>query len=338
MSFPILNAGASSRFSRRGFLQAGTLGIGGLTLADMRAILLGAGGAARAVAHGLLARCIGRIVVVNRTFERAEALRQMFGAAVQPARWEELAAALAGAGLLVNTTTLGMVGQPPLEINLRCPASLVVADLVYAPLETGLLKMARARGLRTADGLGMLEYERHTDTRGVVEFSTITTRKQLRIYGPGIVEHEESFDIEPVEGHKTVIVIVKTNAKNPSPTPSAGTIPSSRLLVPDKAQKEFQKGSEALAKKNWVDAKTHFDSAIAIYPDYDVAYNGLGMSMASAGDSKAARPAFEKAIKLNENFAEAYRNLAKISLSERNFEEMNNLLTRSLSADPVLSR
>ncbi|MGE5163533.1 MAG: hypothetical protein ACM3IH_05850, partial [Sphingobacteriales bacterium] len=57
---------------------------------------------------------------------------------------------------LVNTTTLGMVGQPPLEINLRCPASLVVADLVYAPLETGLLAAARARGLRTADGLGML--------------------------------------------------------------------------------------------------------------------------------------------------------------------------------------
>jgi len=185
------------------------------------------------------------------------------------------------------------------------------------------------------DGLGMLEYERHTDTRGVVEFSTITTRKQLRIYGPGIVEHEESFDIEPVEAHKTVIVIVKTDTKNPSPTLSAGTIPSSRLLVPDKAQKEFQKGSEALAKKNWVDAKTHFDSAIAIYPDYDVAYNGLGMSLASAGDSKAARPAFEKAIRFNENFAEAYRNLARISLSERNFEEMDNLLTRSLSADPL---
>jgi tetratricopeptide (TPR) repeat protein len=107
------------------------------------------------------------------------------------------------------------------------------------------------------------------------------------------------------------------------------------LLVPDKAQKEFQKGSEALAKKNWVDAKTHFDSAIAIYPDYDVAYNGLGMSLASAGDSKAARPAFEKAIRFNENFAEAYRNLARISLSERNFEEMDNLLTRSLSADPL---
>jgi shikimate dehydrogenase len=78
---------------------------------------------------------------------------------VRVAGWDETTGLLGGAGLLVNTTTLGMVGQPPLEINLRCPASLVVADLVYAPLETGLLKLARERGLRTADGLGMLLHQ-----------------------------------------------------------------------------------------------------------------------------------------------------------------------------------
>jgi shikimate dehydrogenase len=122
--------------------------------------MFGAGGAARAVAHGLLARCIGRIVVVNRTFERAEALRQMFGAAVQPARWEELAAALAGAGLLVNTTTLGMEKQPDLDLDVGLlPADAIVADLVYVPLVTPLLKAARARDLRTADGLGMLLHQ-----------------------------------------------------------------------------------------------------------------------------------------------------------------------------------
>src|ERR1035437_7826549 len=66
---------------------------------------------------------------------------------------------LAGADLLVTPTRLAWVGQPPLEINLRCPASLVVADLVYAPLVTGLLAMARERGLRTADGLGMLLHQ-----------------------------------------------------------------------------------------------------------------------------------------------------------------------------------
>lgn len=123
------------------------------------AVVLGAGGGARAVAYGLLAREVGRVYVVNRTRERALALQKKFGARVQPAAWNETTGLLGGAGLLVNTTTLGMVGQPPLEINLRCPASLVVADLVYAPLETGLLKLARDRGLRTADGLGMLLHQ-----------------------------------------------------------------------------------------------------------------------------------------------------------------------------------
>jgi shikimate dehydrogenase len=97
--------------------------------------------------------------VINRTEARATALRKKFGARVQVARWEETTGLLGGAGLLVNTTTLGMGGQPPLEFNLRCPPSLVVADLVYDPLVTGLLASARARGLRTADGLGMLLHQ-----------------------------------------------------------------------------------------------------------------------------------------------------------------------------------
>lgn len=123
------------------------------------AVVLGAGGGARAVVFALLAREVGRIYVINRTEARAKALKKKFGARVQVAGWEETTGLLGGAGLLVNTTTLGMVGQPPLEINLRCPPSLVVADLVYAPLVTGLLASARARGLRTADGLGMLLHQ-----------------------------------------------------------------------------------------------------------------------------------------------------------------------------------
>jgi len=123
------------------------------------AVVLGAGGGARAVVFGLLAREVGRVYVINRTEERAKALRKKFGSRVQVAGWEETTGLLGGAGLLVNTTTLGMVGQPPLEFNLRCPPSLVVADLVYAPLVTGLLASARARGLRTADGLGMLLHQ-----------------------------------------------------------------------------------------------------------------------------------------------------------------------------------
>jgi shikimate dehydrogenase len=123
------------------------------------AVVLGAGGGARAVVYALITREVGRVYVINRTKEKAQALRKKFGSAVQVAGWDETTGLLGGAGLLVNTTTLGMVGQPPLELNLRCPASLVVADIVYAPLVTGLLASARARGLRTADGLGMLLHQ-----------------------------------------------------------------------------------------------------------------------------------------------------------------------------------
>ena len=123
------------------------------------AVLLGAGGGARAVIFALLAREVGRVYVINRTAARAKALQKKFGNRIQVASWEETTGLLGGAGLLVNTTTLGMVGQPPLDLNLRCPPSLVVADLVYDPLVTGLLALARARGLRTADGLGMLLHQ-----------------------------------------------------------------------------------------------------------------------------------------------------------------------------------
>jgi superkiller protein 3 len=105
--------------------------------------------------------------------------------------------------------------------------------------------------------------------------------------------------------------------------------------VPEKAEKELQKGKAAEAQKNWEEARKHFEAAIAIYPDYDIAYNGLGQALANIGDATAARAAFEKAIKINDNFAMAYRNLARISLRERKFDEMDNLLTRSLSSDPL---
>jgi shikimate dehydrogenase len=123
------------------------------------AVVLGAGGAARAVVFALIAREVKRIYVSNRSPERAQALQKKFGSRVHVALWGQTTGLLGGAGLLVNTTSLGMVGQPPLEVNLRCADSLVVADLVYAPLVTGLLATARERGVRTADGLGMLLHQ-----------------------------------------------------------------------------------------------------------------------------------------------------------------------------------
>ncbi len=122
------------------------------------ALILGAGGGARAVAAALLDCGVG-VRFANHHRGRAEALAAALpGSGVL--EWEARAAALADHALLVNATPLGMSGQPPLEIDLsRAPAALAVADLVYAPLETGLLAAARARGLRAVEGLGMLLHQ-----------------------------------------------------------------------------------------------------------------------------------------------------------------------------------
>jgi shikimate dehydrogenase len=124
------------------------------------AIVLGAGGAARAVVFAILSRGADRVYVANRTFEKAEYFRERFGERVHPVRWEEVNGLLTGAQLLVNATSLGMTGQPDLDIALdHLPPSAVVTDIVYVPLETPLLKAAKKRGLRTADGLGMLLHQ-----------------------------------------------------------------------------------------------------------------------------------------------------------------------------------
>ncbi|RTL99055.1 shikimate dehydrogenase [Ancylobacter aquaticus] len=124
------------------------------------AVVLGAGGAARAVVYGLLERGVDRVVVANRTRARAEVLRDQFGPRVLPIDWRDLGGRLVGCRLLVNTTSLGMKGQPPLDIDLS-PLSpdALVTDIVYVPLETPLLKAAKARGLATVDGLGMLLHQ-----------------------------------------------------------------------------------------------------------------------------------------------------------------------------------
>jgi shikimate dehydrogenase len=124
------------------------------------ALVLGAGGSSRAVVFGLIERGIKRVHLANRTIDRARALADQFGASVHPVAWDAIGDLLVEAGLLVNTTSLGMHGQPELAIDVsRLPSQAVVADLVYVPLETALLAAARARGLRTADGLGMLLHQ-----------------------------------------------------------------------------------------------------------------------------------------------------------------------------------
>ncbi len=143
-----------------GFVASLDAGVADWASGVESAVVLGAGGGARAIVFGLIERGVRHIHVVNRSLDRAVAMQQRFGDRVVPCGWDQRQSALAGAGLLVNTTTLGMAGQPPLEIELTpLPATAVVADIVYAPLVTPLLAAAGARGLRTVDGLGMLLHQ-----------------------------------------------------------------------------------------------------------------------------------------------------------------------------------
>ena len=121
------------------------------------AVVIGAGGAARAVIAGLLHHGATEVRVCNRTWDTAHALQHEFGSAVRAVAWEERGDALFECSLLVNTTNQGMLGQPPLDLSLQyLPQDALVADIVYAPLQTPLLAAAAERGHLVVNGLGML--------------------------------------------------------------------------------------------------------------------------------------------------------------------------------------
>ncbi|MFD2204876.1 shikimate dehydrogenase [Kiloniella antarctica] len=135
-----------------------------LNFSSAKVVVLGAGGAARGVIVALQDAGVSNILLVNRTKTRSEALAQGVSEGqnnkIQVCAWEDRNNILSGADLLVNTTSLGMAGQPPLDLDLTgLPLSAVVTDIVYAPLITPLLDMARSRGNEIVDGLGMLLHQ-----------------------------------------------------------------------------------------------------------------------------------------------------------------------------------
>ncbi|MGH7032292.1 MAG: shikimate dehydrogenase [Stellaceae bacterium] len=143
-----------------GFLAALRAALPAFSAAAGPAVVLGAGGAARAIAAVLLDDGAPEIRLVNRTPERAAKLAKTLGGAIRGVAWEARAQALGGASLLVNATSLGMEGQPPLDLPLDAlPREAVVNDIVYVPLETALLARARSRGNPAVDGLGMLLHQ-----------------------------------------------------------------------------------------------------------------------------------------------------------------------------------
>jgi shikimate dehydrogenase len=131
-----------------------------LSLRNSRAVVLGAGGASLAVVNAILEQGASEVAVANRTAEKVHALRQRFGSRVVPLDWERLADQLSECSLLVNTTSLGMMGQPGIELDLaRLSPSAIVSDIVYTPLRTKLLQDAARKGHVVVEGLGMLLHQ-----------------------------------------------------------------------------------------------------------------------------------------------------------------------------------
>jgi len=127
---------------------------------DAPVSILGAGGAARAIVHGFLEAGVGEIRIFNRSPERAEALRRDFGPRLKVLPWEDRSRASTEASVLVNTTSLGLKGEGTLAMDFTdFHPDCIVSDIVYVPLETGLIREARRHGLHTVDGLGMLLHQ-----------------------------------------------------------------------------------------------------------------------------------------------------------------------------------
>lgn len=143
-----------------GFINSLMQGAPELQLAGSRVMVLGAGGASLAVVNALLLKGVAQVAVANRTREKAEQLKARFGDRVVPVGWNEVAGQIDDCSLLVNTTSLGMKGQPSLDIDLcRLATKAVVTDIVYTPLRTRLLDQAAARGNTVVEGLGMLLHQ-----------------------------------------------------------------------------------------------------------------------------------------------------------------------------------
>lgn len=143
-----------------GFIENLRSNLSGFDFNNKKVMIIGAGGATKAVIFGLLEAGVGEITIVNRTKEKAEKLSNQFGNKVFVGEWSYKEKYLSDIDLLINTTTLGMLGSHELEIDLSSlPKSSVVTDIVYNPLMTNLLVQAKKQGNIVVDGIGMLLYQ-----------------------------------------------------------------------------------------------------------------------------------------------------------------------------------
>ena len=175
-----------------------------------------------------------------------------------------------------------------------------------------------------------------SDNDGTVIFRTLDGVHRIRITGPNIQTYEGELEITRSEtSHVERIRVHRAQGgREVGESPPGGLVPAVRLRIPAPARKAFEKGTEAMRQQLWQKSRASFETAIREYPQYDMAYNGLGVVQIQLNDVEAARQAFSKAIELNPDFAGANRNLARILLMEHKNGEALPLLKRSLTAEP----
>ncbi|MBZ5643331.1 MAG: tetratricopeptide repeat protein [Acidobacteriia bacterium] len=206
----------------------------------------------------------------------------------------------------------------------------VMIDQIQNHAPAGLMVRLEAPGDNSLQG------GQQTDSSGRVVFRIVAGVYQVGITGAGIEPYEGTIQIMHTQARDTENIIVRSKSTGASGAPSGpDPVSASKFKVPEKAAKEFQAGSKAMEQKDYGEAKRRFTNATALYSDYAAAYNGIGAAQMAGGDTAGARASFEKAVQIDDSFAEAYRNLARLALADHKFEEVENLLTKSLQGEPL---
>ena len=191
--------------------------------------------------------------------------------------------------------------------------------------------------------MGQTVAEASPNSEGVANFNVIGSVSnsrgnvqeivyRVRVYGSGI-EEENIENVVPASQDRLLTVNIRLKGENKKA--GGGVVSANALKVPGKAEKEFNRGSKALQGKKYPEARDHFQTAIDLYPSYDVAYNGLGATLIEMGDIEGGRKAFEKSIQVNDKFAPGYRNLAQIAARDKDYVKAADLLERSLALEPL---
>lgn len=256
------------------------------------------------------------------------------------------------AALLVATTLLGQTRRPPSGGNPGGPGSSGNTNNIPSnnfPNSSLPSRMTRLEIQLTSDGTrpvpvqalvqlslttGGVVQESYTDMDGRVSFSVPPAQQyDVKVSGPGVETSESTFELFDGESfhHQSVTVKLTEEAKNNLP---GGMVSAAMLNVPVKARREYDKGMELMQKGKWDDAKKHLEKATEIYPNFDWAFNNIGVIDMRMKDVPGAKEAFTRAVAINDKNADAERNLARLKLGDDDYQGAKTLLKQALTVKP----